>query len=502
MHALTRGIASFGLAALLLLTQSAWAETGKEAADQKAPSTAESTLPLLPAARQVAQSIQIDGRKLNYTVTVGALPVRDEAGETVAEVVYTAYLAGGNARRPVTFALNGGPGASSVYLNFGAVGPKRIRFGEDGDSPSEPARLEDNPGTWLDFTDLVFIDPVGTGFSRARVDEKKATKLFYSTDADIHYLSRIIYDWLLQNGRMASRKYLVGESYGGFRGPRITEYLQTRLGVAMSGLVLVSPYLDPASYKNGEVSPLPWMLNLPAMAAANLERQGRLTSQAMHEVVDYTRGDYARALMLGNSDPAARDAMIARVTELTGLDPAFVRQSGGRLDTRAYLREVHRADERIGSVYDSNVAAWDPFPWSPRQRSGDPVLNAIIAPTTTAMVDFVTRTVGWKAEGSYQALSWDVNRLWHEDDDADAGSVKQLRQAVANDPQLKVLIVHGWNDLSCPYMGSRLIVDQMPLMGGRSRVTLRGYPGGHMFYSRPGSLAALREDVRALYPGG
>jgi carboxypeptidase C (cathepsin A) len=203
--------------------------------------------------------------------------------------------------------------------------------------------------------------------------------------------------------------------------------------------------------------------------------------------------------MLGNSDPAARDRMIERVTQMTGLDPTFVKQSGGRLSTGAYLREVHRSQGKIGSVYDSNLTAWDPFPYAPHQQSGDPMLNAIIAPTTEAMVHFITRTVGWKYDGRYNALSYKVNSLWHEDKDANAGSVKQLREAVANDSKLRVLIGHGWNDLSCPFMGSILIVDQMPVMGGKHRVQVHEYPGGHMFYTRPASQKTLRKDVMAMF---
>src|SRR5690348_14587057 len=212
-------------------------------------------LPPFPKDAHVAQSVTVDGRTLKYTATVGSLPVRDEKGKKIAEVVYTAYTMDGK-DRPVTFALNGGPGASSVYLNFGAIGPKVVRFGDEGDSPSDPATLRDNPGTWLDFTDLVFIDPVGTGFSRSLVSGDETKKQFYSTDNDIHYLSRAIYDWLVKNGRMASRKYLAGESYGGYRGPRITHYLQSQLGVAMNGMVLVSPYLNPTLSENGDVSPV------------------------------------------------------------------------------------------------------------------------------------------------------------------------------------------------------------------------------------------------------
>jgi carboxypeptidase C (cathepsin A) len=488
------------LAAFLL----AGFHTAALAADDSAPpakteaNAAGYHLPPFPADTHIRQSTHVAGKTLDYTVTVGSLPVRDAKGNVTGEVVFTAYTVPGK-DRPVTFALNGGPGASSVYLNFGAIGPKKVGFGVAGDSPSDPATLHDNPGTWLDFTDLVFIDPVGTGYSRALVDDKKATKLFYSTDNDIEYLSRIVFDWLVKNGRMDSRKYLVGESYGGFRGPRITEYMQTQLGVAMNGVVLISPYLDPSAWSNEYVSPVPWMTTLPSIAAAHLEREHKLTPEAMAAIIAYTRGTYASTLMKGRSDPAATAAMIQKVAELTGLDPLFVKRSGGRLDTQAYLREVYRAEGKLGSRYDSNVTAWDPFPYAPRQRTGDPILNAIVAPTTTAMVNFVTKTVGWKYGGRYNALSYDVGRLWHEDDDADEGSVKQLREAVANDANLRVLIAHGWDDLSCPFMVSVLAVDQMPAMGDPARVQVREYPGGHMFYARPDSSAALRHDVMALY---
>jgi carboxypeptidase C (cathepsin A) len=455
-------------------------------------------LPPFPADARVTQSATANGRTLKYTVTVGSLPVRDAKGVITGEVVFTAYTMAGK-DRPVTFALNGGPGASSVYLNLGAIGPKKVNFGVEGDKPSDPATLHDNPGTWLGFTDLVFIDPIGTGFSRALVDDKEATKQFYSTDSDIKYLSRIVYDWLLKNGRMTSRKYLVGESYGGFRGPRITDYMQTQLGVAMNGVVLMSPYLDPAASDDENVSPLPWMQTLPSIAAAHLEREHKLTAEAMAPIIEYTRGEYASDLMRGRSDPQATERVVKKVTELTGLDPLFVKRSGGRIETQAYLREVYRAEGRLGSRYDSNVTAWDPFPYAPHQQTGDPILNGIIAPTTSAMVNFVTQTVGWKYDGRYNALSYEVNKLWHEDDDAREGSVSQLREAVANDPGLRVLIAHGWDDLSCPFMASVLIVDQMPAMGDPTRVQVKSYPGGHMFYARADSQAALTSDVRALY---
>jgi carboxypeptidase C (cathepsin A) len=468
----------------------------KSAADKSAADKA--ALPPLPPEAHTAQSIVLDGKPLHYTVTVGAYPVRDGEGKVAGQVVVTAYTVDG-ANRPVTFAFNGGPGASSVYLNFGAIGPKHLDAGNEGASPSDPTTLIDNQGTWLDFTDLVFIDPIGTGFSRSQVPEAETKKLFYSTVPDIQYLSRVVYDWLVKNDRLSSRKYLVGESYGGFRGPRITHYLQSQLGVALNGVVLVSPYLNPSIENDGDISPLPWMMTLPSITAAHLEREKKLTPEAMADVIAYTQGEYATTLLKGRADDAATQKMIAKVTEMTGLDPSFVKYSGGRIETGAYLREVHREEGKLGSVYDSNVTSFDPFPFAPEQRANDPILASIVAPLTTAMVDFVTRTVGWKVDARYNALSFDVNRLWDRDEELRQGSVPDLREAVAADPKLRVTIVHGWNDLSCPFMGSVLTVDQMPVMGDPSRVTVHEFPGGHMFYTRNDSRLALRKDVMEMF---
>src|SRR5581483_10948047 len=217
------------------------------------PESKTESLPPLPPDASVAQSITVNGKTLHYTATVGVIPVYNRTDPNkqevkTGEVVVTSYTLDGvkdKDERPVTFAMNGGPGAASVYLNFGAIGPKHIEFADQGNSPSDPARLTDNPGTWLPFSDLVFIDPIGTGFSRPLVSEAEAKKLFYSTTPDIEYLSRVIYDWLVKNGRLQSRKYVIGESYGGYRGPRVTHFLQSQLGVGINGLVLVSPYLNP-----------------------------------------------------------------------------------------------------------------------------------------------------------------------------------------------------------------------------------------------------------------
>ncbi len=283
--------------------------------------------PPFPADASVKQSIHLGEKTLTYTATVGSLPVRDAEGKKTAEIVYTAYILDGprDPRRPVTFAFNGGPGAASVYLNLGAIGPKRIQFGAQGDSPSDPVVLRDNPGTWLDFTDLVFIDPVGTGYSRSLVKAEETDKSFFTIDGDITYLSRIVYDWLSKNGRMASPKYVVGESYGGYRAPAITHTLQTVMGVGVSGVVMVSPALDGRAASDPDNSPMAWVALLPSMAAAQLEREGKTPSpELMAPIETYARTDYVTDLMRGIRDKAAVDRLAGKVAAYTGLDPVEV----------------------------------------------------------------------------------------------------------------------------------------------------------------------------------
>lgn len=492
-------VLSFGLAAA---TNAGAADEPAKADASKAGDKDKIELPPFPADASVKQVVHVAGKTVGYTATVGSLLVRDDKGKKIAEVVFTAYVLDGprDPGRPVTFAFNGGPGAASVYLNMGAIGPKRIQFGAQGDSASDPVRLVDNPGTWLDFTDLVFIDPVGTGYSRSLIDPDQTKKQFFQVKEDVAYLSRIVFDWLVKNGRMASPKYVVGESYGGYRAPAIGHYLQRELGVGPSGVIMVSPFLDARTQSFEDISPLPYIVTLPSEAAANYERQGKpLNAQTLAEVEDYARSEFAVDLLKGRSDPAAVARIVERVTRYTGLDPQLVRHMGGRVDPGVFLRELYRDQGKLASIYDSNVTTWDPYPWSQDQRAGDPILDAIIAPTTSAMVDFMARTVGWKVEGRYNALSNAVNRDWEKGWFQQIESVSDLRKAVAADPKMKVLIVHGYDDLSCPFFASKLIVDQMPPMGDPGRVRLSLYPGGHMFYSRPDSQAAFRRDVMAMY---
>lgn len=481
-------------------SSTAFAAIASDAGAIAAPAAASADLPVMPENRTVKQRSVIAGKAVNYDVTVGNLPIRDEHGKVIAQVVYTAYtMPGAGSKRPVTFAINGGSGGSSAYLNLGAIGPKRVRFGAQGDAPSDQPILTDNPDSWLDFTDIIFLDPVGTGFSRSLEDAAKTAKDFYGIEPDVKYLSRIVWDWLSTNQRLQSPKYIVGESYGGYRAPRIAYELQTQLGAGVNGLILVSPLLDPiATSGMSSQSPLPWIVDLPSLAASKLERDGNLTPERMASIETYARGAFATDLLAGRSDPGANARLVKNVTELTGLDPALVRSMDGRVDSATFLREFHRADRKLGSRYDSNVTSPDPFPAAARSNAGDPVLNALIAPLTSAIVDFMTRTVGWKFDGRYYALSWLVSDAWDRTGLEDK-PVIALRQAMANDPRMGVMIAHGYTDLSCPYFGSKLIVDQMPEVGDAQRVRMAVYPGGHMFYNRPESSAAFREDARKLY---
>lgn len=480
-----------------------WAQDAKSA---EAPAKDKSIIldaAIYPPAASTKMTTRVGGKVVSYIATAGAMPVRDDKNTTIAQVVYTSYVLDGprDPNRPVTFAFNGGPGAASVFLHMGAIGPKRVQFGAQGDAASDSAVLVDNPYTWLDFTDLVFIDPVNTGFSRSLMNEAETKKNFYGVEQDITYLSRIIYDWLLKNERMTSPKYIAGESYGGFRAPRLTQKLQTDLGVGINGMVMVSPLLDGSSWVGGDLSPIQWVVTLPTMAAANYERQGKpLTAAQMAEVEAYARGEYAADLLKGWSDPAALDRIVGKVTAYTGLPQEKIREWGGRVETRAILRETYRTEGKIGSWYEANVTGFDPYPWAPDQRAGDILLEALVGPSSSAYVDLVTRQIGWKYDGRYHALNRNIIGNW-DIPNSRVESVGAFRLSLATDAKMKVLIVHGYGDLATPYMTSKIVVDQIPPAIAKDRLQLKVYPGGHMFYSRPDSGAAMRADVRALYTG-
>lgn len=460
-------------------------------------------LPPLPPEAKARQSVMIGSKKLDYTVVVTPMPVLDEKGRKIADVVVTSYTLEGTKpeSRPVTFALNGGPGSASMWLDMGCLGPKRIQFGTQADLPSNPVKVSDNPCTWLPFTDLVFVDPVGTGYSRALVGDEEAKKRFWTTKTDIAYLSRIIYDWLVAKDRMTSPKYLVGESYGGFRVPRIAFTLETDLGVGLSGLTMISPFLDGGTLNVGSATILPWIGVLPTYAAAYLERQNRLTPEALAPAEAYAITDYASGLLKGYSDPASLDRMSKKVAAFTGLDPAWIKRHGGRIDIFDFWKERFKGEGRVADIYQINRTMPDPFPWHMKYDEDwtgpfdkDPVLPL------GAVVDLYGRTLSWKPQARYYGMNPAIGKNWDDGNpDVFPQSTHDLRRVLALDPKLKVLISHGYTDLACPYFFTKLILSQMsPALTG-DRLSLKVYPGGHMFYERPGSLEAFFRDVKKLY---
>ena len=455
----------------------------------------------LPPDSTTRQSVTLpDGRTLDFTATAGSLPLVDEAGKLQAEVAYVAYTMAPEAgrQRPVTFAVNGGPGAASAYLNIGAIGPWRLPTGGASISPSQPVALTPNDGTWLDFTDLVFIDPVGTGYSRAADGNGKS---YWSIDSDAATLAAVIARYLRVNDRMASPKFFVGESYGGFRGPLITEKLQEDIGVGLSGLVLLSPVLDFGWLETPRANPWGYVLKLPSLAAGALERAGTAPSPALlGDAEAYAVGPYLADLLKGPGDKAAVARMTDKVAAFTGFDAAFVKAQAARLSTRSVQREFDRAEQRVTSAYDTGITGWDPNPDAAQSGFEDPQLTALQAPLTSAMLDLYARTLKWPVPNMrYELLNNAVNRGWTWGSGRQAPeALSNLKGVLALDGRLRVLVAHGFTDLVTPYYASKLLLAQVPAYGA-GRVSLAVYPGGHMFYSRDDSRAAFKRDVERLY---
>ncbi|MBV8912693.1 MAG: peptidase S10, partial [Acetobacteraceae bacterium] len=296
---------------------------------QPAPQASATTAP----DRTTAHGLNLPGRTLDFQAQVATMRLTNLQGAAQAEVVTTAFTLSGvdPAQRPVTFAINGGPGASSAWLDLGAIGPWRVPFTSPGRAP-EPV---DNAETWLDFTDLVFIDPPGTGYSRIIAQGDEVRRQFYSVDGDIDGLAVVIRRWLEANHRLLSPKFIVGESYGGFRGPKLARTLLQRQGVGVSGLVLISPVLD-FNGRDTQWNPFRFVVQLPSMVAATRGARGR---GELRDVEAYATGEFLQDLLLGEGDAAAVGRLSTRVAALTGLDPALVNRRMGRVDTSTFLRD-------------------------------------------------------------------------------------------------------------------------------------------------------------------
>jgi len=453
----------------------------------------------LPPDSVTEQTLALPDRTLAFTAAAGSIRLSDDKGEPQADIAITSYqLKGADTRsRPVTFVFNGGPGASSAWLQLGNVGPWRVAMGGDALRPSAPPDLQPNAETWLDFTDLVFIDPVGTGYSRFVATGEEVRRRFLSVDGDVASIAATIRRWLEQSDRLASPKFVLGESYGGIRGPRVVRELQTQRGIGINGLILLSPLLDFREYSGSSL--LQYVASLPTMAAVAREAKGPITRADLADVERYAAGDFLVDLVKGQADAGATNRLADRVAALTGIDQSTSRRLAGRFDVSEFRREFDRRNGKVTGRYDASVLGLDPNPDSSFHHFDDPSGDALLAPLTSAAVDLTRRKLNWRPDGAYELLSGAVNRAW----DFGRGreplqSMSQLREILALDTRLRVLVAHGLFDLATPYFGSKILLDQLPPYAAPDRVKLAVYPGGHMFYSRDNSRKAFRTEVERI----
>jgi carboxypeptidase C (cathepsin A) len=357
-----------------------------------------------------------------------------------------------------------------------------------------------NADTWLDFTDLVFIDPPGTGYSRILSKDAGVAKNLYSVNGDIDSLAVVIRKWLAENNRLESPKFIVGESYGGFRAPKLAYRLDDHEGIGISGLIMISPVLD-FSWFEGRANPMVFATHLPSLTAAARGLTGLDPRHELADVEAYAAGPYIVDLLRGERDPEALARVSAKVASFTGLDPALVTRLGGRIDSSTFVRERQRASGKVGSLYDALTTGYDAYPYSARGDYSDPILDVLKAPFASAMAYITAKKLNWFVDARYEILNEEVNHEWDWGRHQPAEAMSDLRHVLALDPHLHILIVHGATDQVTPYFASKLLIDQVPPMGDANRLRLVVYGGGHMVYAVDQSRAALRGEAKHLIEG-
>jgi carboxypeptidase C (cathepsin A) len=479
--------------------QSAPPETKPSAEAKPAPEAK----PELPPPSVITQhTIKLGNETVSYTAEIGALPLRDAEGVVTANIYYVAYTRDPkDAKRPISFVFNGGPGAASAYLNLGALGPRIVDTTANGELLGPPPRLIDNDQTWLGFTDLVFIDPVGTGFSRATKNEDK----FYGIKQDTEALSEFVRLFLVKSGRMISPVYFVGESYGGFRAANLIHSLQKEGILSPSGMILISPALEFSLLNTDDYDPLAWALPLPSLAAVNFEQKGvagrDALAAALKEVEHYALTDYLVALASGNAQ-GGKEASKA-VAKLTGLPLDLVEQQNARITPHLFMKEFDRTHGKVLSRYDGSVSGPDPNPASAWPNGPDPVLDATAPLWTAAFVSYADSELNFKTDTSYKLLNREIRNKWDfgmsSTRQGYAGVIDDIQEARAANPNLAVVIASGYTDLITPYFVHSYLVAQLPELHGARPIQLQNYAGGHMLYTRPDSRRDLRKDVEAVY---
>ena len=467
-------------------------------------------------------TLAVGKKKIAYKTTAGWLRLY-EGDKKKAEIFHTYYRSGRGdaAKRPLTFVFNGGPGAASAFLHVGALGPVRVASNPDGTLPAAPVTLVENRESWLPFTDLVFVDPVGTGLSRMlkeenaeKKDEKEDT-FYWDVENDLASLCDFISNFLSKHGRWRSPVYLAGESYGGYRTARLVRMLQEKQGVGLSGAFLISPALEWDLLFAGRFNTLAAATRLPSMAAA-ARFHGKSKRAGRKEQLDaflkraeaYALADYLPAFSQGPRQKAAdRKSAIEELSAWIGLSPEVLAAHDGRASFMTFCRELLREKRQVLGWYDASYAADDPLPAAESFQGVDPTLGGIMRLYVAGANAHLRENLGVDDERQYELLSMDTNRKWQwanktTGDPMPAGSVEDLAVGLAMNPAMKLTVVHGVYDLITPYFESKYLVEQLgqgsPMANG---IGFEVYQGGHMFYMWEPSRKAFTADARKLIAG-
>jgi carboxypeptidase C (cathepsin A) len=451
-------------------------------------------------------TMTLGGKPFAYTATAGYMPMKDENGKLKANIFYVAYTKdGASNQRPMTYAFNGGPGSSSVWLHLGAIGPKRVLLTDEGWAPPPPYRLVDNEQTWLAFTDVVFIDPVTTGFSRPAEGEK--AEQFHGLEEDLQSVGDFIRLWTTRYGRWASPKFLAGESYGTTRAAGLSGYLQNRHGMYLNGIVLMSTILNFQTARFDVGNDLPYVLFLPSYTAAAWYHKKLAADlaaslpKALEESEKFASGAYTLALGKGaNLSAAERQQTVQELARLTGLSAEFVDEHDMRLALQDFNRELLRFDRRIVGRLDGRFAA--------PERGGDgissdPSYAAIYGPFAAMLNDYVKSELKYENDLPYEILT-DRVRPWSYAtyENRYVNVAERLRGAMTQNPALKVFVAAGYYDFATPYFAAQYTFDHMGLDPSlQKNIHVEHFEAGHMMYIHKPSLEKLTKDVAAFYAG-
>ena len=450
--------------------------------------------------------IHAGAKNLSYTVTTGLMPLKNNTGDIEAHMFYIAYTldnGGPSRQRPLMFSFNGGPGAASVWLHLGAIGPRRIRMLDEGGMPSPPFQLVDNEYTWLDQTDLVFIDTVGTGYSRPAKPE--LGNKFWGVQQDLQSVGEFIRLWLTRNERWGSPLFLVGESYGTTRAAGLAGSLIEH-GIAFNGILLLSSVLNFETNRFTKGNDLPYILYLPTYTATawyhhklapDLQKDLQAT---LREVEKFAGTEYNDALLKGDRlTPQERTAVIDKLARYTGLDKKYIDESDLRIEIFHFTKELLRDERRTVGRLDSRIKGIDESGVSERPDF-DPSLVAIRPPFTAAVNQYLRTELEYHSDLEYYTLGGGFNGWdWGSAGNGFADTSEALRSAFAKNPYMKLFVGSGYFDLATPYFATQYTLSHMGLDPAlHKNVALGYYDAGHMMYIQAKSLAKLKTDVSAF----